>query len=350
MESIIVRCNYFESNLGHPVAAVYTCDVQNKLNITSPDTTIYFDNNPHQSGKNNDNVEGFYSSSSFQITQYFPHGLNKVFKNLKIIDINNGRIKEIHQSDLRPFKKLEVLDLDSNDIQVIETGLFDFNPNLVIIWLSSKILHIDAGVFTNLKKLAYLYLGNNLCINRDATASTSAVQTLSQEAYAKCQDSIFSDLNQKLKNLEMESKPLNFDSAINYNQNLTKLETVIKNSKFSYLSSFKRRIECLKKSRIHNYMYKIKSSNGGMDTFKEKIKVAISKSSSNNDSDPQSTIDDLKNQLTTPQTVTFSNSNEKIEYSDNTLKAFLDEIKRKSEPTTTMATTFSGFFLRVPSF
>jgi len=344
LESVNVQCSYTQGTIHHQNSHYY-CTAENTLNIISTETGIDSASGSHQSEKNNDDVEGFVSQSSSQNTQYFPRNLEKVFKNLKVIDINSGRIKEIHQLDLKPFPKLEVIDLYDNDIQIIEAGTFDFNPNLKDVWLTSKILHIDPKVFDHLSKVTYLYLQGNPCIKKDATGSASAVQTLAQEAYSKCKDSIFSSLSLKLNNLESESKTLTFESFKNFKQNLTNLETEVKISKFSYLSSIKRRIEDLKKSKIPEYIHELKALNGKMDTFEEKLKTSItglSTNISNYASNSQNNMNELKNsydQLKNSQNETFSYLNNKIESLENTIKALLDVIKEKSKSTTSPAET-----------
>ncbi|XP_070505656.1 uncharacterized protein [Chironomus tepperi] len=157
-----------------------------------------------------------------------------------MIDLNYGRIRELHQIDLKVFPKLVALDLYENDIQVIEAGTFDFNPNLKIIWLTSKILHIESGVFANLNVLIYLYLPSNPCIDKSARNSLEEVNNLALQAYAMCFNSEYSTLNQKLIEIEMEPKTC--ENLQSLRERLERLEIDIQNSNFSYLSSFKRRI------------------------------------------------------------------------------------------------------------
>lgn len=188
----------------------------------------------------NDNVLGIYDQNGGKNIKFFPRGLDKIFKNLILIDLNNGRIKEIHQIDLKVFPKLEALDLFENDIQVIEAGTFDSNPNLKVVWLTNKILHVESNVFSNLKVLIYLYLPSNPCINKSARNSLIEVNNLAQEAYAMCLNSEYSNLNQKLIAIETEIKTC--ENVKLLRERLESLEIEILNSNFSYLSSFKRRI------------------------------------------------------------------------------------------------------------
>lgn len=168
---------------------IYCCHIKSDPNIDSLETSkINSSSGMHYPGKSNFNVNGI---DSYQKTiQYFPNGLEKVFENLKLISIWHGRIKEIHQSDLRPFPKLVYLSLHQNNIEVINDGLFDFNPNLEVITLSNnRISHIDQFVFDNLVKLAYLGFDANPCINMEARASQAMVRDVIRIAKTKCTDS-----------------------------------------------------------------------------------------------------------------------------------------------------------------
>jgi len=73
-------------------------------------------------------VLGFIAK--YQTIQFFPKGLDKYFKNIKLIIIKSCQLKEIHQSDLKVFGDLVAFGLYDNEIEVIEAGLFDFNLNL----------------------------------------------------------------------------------------------------------------------------------------------------------------------------------------------------------------------------
>jgi Leucine-rich repeat (LRR) protein len=133
-----------------------------------------------------------------------------------MIDVNYGPLKEIHQSDLKPFPKLKCLELFHNEIETLEEGLFDFNTELEMIWLSSnKIFHIDPEIFNHLiGKLRYLSLDANECISDFATNDTKKVAEIVENISKKCVnskiygDKIFTKIEEKIENLEIEQENL----------------------------------------------------------------------------------------------------------------------------------------------
>jgi Leucine-rich repeat (LRR) protein len=140
----------------------------------------------HWGGKCNDDVLGIDGKD--KIIQYFPKGLNLIFRNLKAIDIENGRIKELNQNDLMPYTNLEYLDLGNNDIEVLMDGVFDYNPKLKVISLSrNKLYKIGTNVFTGLYNLDYLVLEGNRCIDENAKFDFNGVQNIIKNAKLSCQ-------------------------------------------------------------------------------------------------------------------------------------------------------------------
>jgi len=228
-QSVSFQCIYYNADWG-TLGKIYFCNVQNTLNITSLDAA-QVDNitGTHLSGYNNDNVEAI-SITQGQIN-YFPRGLNKIFKNLKGISIVSTGFKEIHQSDLKDFPKLMNLYLYSRNIEILEENLFEFNPNLELVHLNTnKITHIDPKVFDKLTKLKYLYLQLNTCINMSAINSPTDLQSIIKTAQANCTNLDYSNLEQKVKYLEFESKNLN---SADLNAKIKNLENEIKSSRFA---------------------------------------------------------------------------------------------------------------------
>lgn len=182
-----IICKYSSDSNWWVVEGFYYCSVQNNLEIESPENaTITSIVGDHENSFTLDNVQGFECEN--KKTFYFPKNLEKFFKDLIMIDINYGPLKEIHQSDLKPFKKLKCLELFHNEIEVLENGLFDFNPELEMIWLSSnKIFHVDPEIFDKLiGKLSYFSLDTNECISEHAINDTKLVEEILKNVTKLC--------------------------------------------------------------------------------------------------------------------------------------------------------------------
>ena len=145
---------------------------------------------------------------------------------------------------MKPFPKLIYLSLHQNNIEIIEDGLFDFNPNLEVITLSNnRISHIDQFVFDNLVKLAYLGFDANPCINMEARASQAMVRDIVKITKSKCINSNISrsrqDTNAIGRSRNLEFTELDNDSSEDHekmsqmililNEKVAKLEEKLKN-------------------------------------------------------------------------------------------------------------------------
>jgi len=227
-QSVSFEC-YYTGGIWSTLESPYCCYVQNSLDITSFDAAqVDSISGTHQAGFNDDNVNAFRIHDIGQL-HYFPRGLNKFFKNLKGIAINYSGLKEIHQCDLKDFPKMELLYLFGNNLEILEENLFEFNPNLEIISLRyNKISHIDPNVFNKLTKLHSLNFESNKCVTSSAT-NPSEVKTIIRIANYRCTNSDYSNLEQKVKILEIESKNTNSE---NLKEKVEKLENEIKNSEF----------------------------------------------------------------------------------------------------------------------
>jgi len=187
-------------------------------------------------------------------TRYFPRGLDGLFKNLKVIEISNGQLKEIHQTDLKPFINLEVLYFQSNDIEILENGLFDYNKNLTyILFNKNKLVHIDGSVFEKLHHLTDLYLYGNECINDFTVNNSTVLQKITKTIKSQCQNEDFINLNKNLSVLESTNENLKVEDFPEFYANITDLE----DSRFSQYSTIKKRIKALKDRNISSLWNKI---------------------------------------------------------------------------------------------
>lgn len=167
VNSVDIHCQFIYDDY-YSLSSQYTCIAQNSLIITNKKTRIEGINGNHKYSETNDEVKGL--SIQQKIIKYMPLNLAEYFMNVIAIRIKESKLKEIHQSDLKPFTLLQYLNLDSNNIEILEDGLFEFNPLLEVIWLEkNKIRSVGETTFSNLNKLNDLDLNKNICISRRTT-------------------------------------------------------------------------------------------------------------------------------------------------------------------------------------
>lgn len=140
----------------------YSCLIKS-LEISSKfDRTIDKVTGNHQNRKNNTDVKFFESRG--KILNYLPKNLDKFFKNIEAMYIWSSNLKEITNSDLKPFLNLKFLYLWDNDIQILKSDLFKNNPKIKLLYLSkNKIKKVEKGIFDNLLQLEELDFENNDC-------------------------------------------------------------------------------------------------------------------------------------------------------------------------------------------
>jgi Leucine-rich repeat (LRR) protein len=182
-ESIELDCSYFND-----IDFVYGCKVQNSVLITSKtNRDVSGIGDTFEIGKSDKDVKYF---EAIGITvNFFPRGITKFFKNIDNVWVNSAELKEISKDDLKQFgEKLKVLNLFSNEIEVIEGDLFEFSPNLESINFSyNKIFHIDSGAFDGLKYLEDFHLGGNRCTSAVDTSNSHYSEAI-REAEKSCKN------------------------------------------------------------------------------------------------------------------------------------------------------------------
>lgn len=143
------ECKYEDYNF-RVVGNIYYCWVQNNLGIFTPESAVIdSETGAHLSSRRNSDIKGFWSDKGG--INYFPRGLEKFYPKINYIAVKNGPLKEIHQDDLRNYPSLKVLDLWKNEIEVLEDGLFAYNPDLVYLsFHTNKVCFIAPNIFNHL--------------------------------------------------------------------------------------------------------------------------------------------------------------------------------------------------------
>ncbi|CAG9810774.1 unnamed protein product [Chironomus riparius] len=213
--AIVIDCA-FNSKTGYAIIGqVYQCEVQNNLSLLSRDVLVIESaTGTHASLKTNDDV------ISLQIfdkgVQFVPRGLDKVFKNLRSIYIHLSKIQEVRQADLKSLPNLIYFQIRDSELRFIEDGIFDFNPNLEVVWLiNNKIFHFDTNVFKNLNKISWLGLTSNVCMNTMVQGNVVEAKALIDSVKVKCFDSEFYEFKENLKKLEIEEENLKLENLKN---------------------------------------------------------------------------------------------------------------------------------------
>jgi hypothetical protein len=316
--SINIECDYGIFDSSHAYGDKYRCLVKNDIKIILPED-VYIESviGTHNGGKTNDNDIHFHISS--KSVQYFPRGMEKFFKNLKGIVIWHTQLKEIHQEDLKPYRNLNNLYLSGNDIEIIEDGLFDYNPDIeVIIFENTKLFHISPTVFNNLTKLITLFFNGNVCTKLLSIRDRATTSNVISGVKKSCISSEFLNLMKKLENLEEMTKISVLRNSQGFSQNFINFQTEFKDSKFPTFSPLKEKYEkfitTLTKSTYDD------SCDNGVNIVKNlkfKIEQDIEDSQANILSAVDSKIKDLEDRLT-----------RKIEDVDEKLEKVMTNLKK----------------------
>ncbi|KAL7011916.1 hypothetical protein ACKWTF_014511 [Chironomus riparius] len=310
-QSVSFNCQYVTGEWG-TLTNIYYCNAVNALNATSLDEVkVNSISGMHSAGYDSDNVEYLNVYNKGKMS-FFPNGLNKFFKNLKGVCVGKMGLQEIHQSDLKDFPELVDLRLYDNQLEIIEEDLFKFNPKLDSIFLNSnKISQIDPNVFDNLPKLSSLYLDSNACISFNAINSESQVQMIIKKVKLQCTNANNSNLTQKVKNLEIESKTLNS----------TKLNENLQNSKFS--NSFQNNLQDLKATvrtiSTDEHFIDLKTEITTLKKDADFIKNAISES------------DQKLSKLIKDTTTTLKDNDAKNDQNFGAIMKFIEKLDKKME-------------------
>ncbi|KAL7024191.1 hypothetical protein ACKWTF_012939 [Chironomus riparius] len=199
--SVEISCSYSVQNY-YILWKIYSCVIST---VTSSENEFADIVGTHTTGKTHNDVLGLYGTTGN--IEKFPKGLER-FRNLKVVYLYNGQIKELRSDDLQYLPELVELYFDNNKIEVIEDGTFKFNLKLVAIsFKNNRVYHISANVFDHLTSLTYLWLNGNICPNSVARNDRNGVLSLIATAKSSCQSPAFVRLEKKLKSSSKVAVP-----------------------------------------------------------------------------------------------------------------------------------------------
>ncbi|KAL7013757.1 hypothetical protein ACKWTF_015565 [Chironomus riparius] len=308
--SFNIQCNYI-TNDWLAIKEVYECEVKNNLTTTSRELSIVENvSGSHRSGYKDQSVTAFFLKEKG--INYFPTGLQHAFENIKAISIQNDKIKEIRQSDLKFLPKLLVFEIHKNEIEVIEDELFAYNPNLQYVSFSgNKIVHIGLKVFENLQKLTYLRLLNNFCINREAIDDAAETIKIIEDVKSKCYKHDYLIIKSDLQQLENSLVCVNAETSSIFSQQLQNLENKVKNSKISLPSSYKDKLKEISSIKTQNYW-----------NSKQKLED-IEKAVTTSKIEASNLMNNIQNKFTT----SFND----IKQSENSLQSTMNSIRKDQQ-------------------
>lgn len=183
-ESVKIICEFKYKTwpiIGHS----YTCQVL-QLNITQPNQSITKVSGIHQTRLTFNHVRSLDIQG--QTCDFFPHRIKNFFQNLELLHVQNSKLKEITQADLKPLIKLRVLHLGANQLVTLENNLFAFNSELVRIdFKNQKLKLIGYNILEGLHKLAIADFESSGCVNFYAQHGRREVEKLKREIRINCQ-------------------------------------------------------------------------------------------------------------------------------------------------------------------
>lgn len=148
-----------------------------ELNITTDDQIVTSLNGE---SKPNTQVKGLRVDS--QELYFIPKGIEKFLPNLRAIQIEHSKLRELRQSDLKPFPLLEEFKAAENELKVLPDDLFINNPEMEKIDFSlNPLTYVDPNIFS--RKLKYGELNMSGCINSD---HYGGLEQLKEDIRANC--------------------------------------------------------------------------------------------------------------------------------------------------------------------
>ncbi|KAJ6644201.1 Cathepsin L, partial [Pseudolycoriella hygida] len=184
---IVVECEYQISHgwklIDNPDNDPYGCYIKKTLNVntktsvTSATGQHYYDNDE----------SGVHALNIYEGTcEVIPSGLGSVFPNVEFFTIWNAKLKTVTSEDIQQFSKLREIWLYTNELEYLQSNLFEYNPNVEYInFKSNKIKYIGGNFFESLPKLTAASFYDNTCTSSEAN-DAAALEEIKNEIKQKC--------------------------------------------------------------------------------------------------------------------------------------------------------------------
>lgn len=171
------------------LSGIYTAEVV-QADIRKRGTTVRSIRGEHLEGKTSADV----LTLSFVGTRvnYFPAGLERIFRQKNFLLIRKCGLKEIWAEDLKGLDNLVVLMLDHNELTSLPSNLFEDMKNLIAInFYHNKLQYLSPKLISNQHFLKYADFCQNKNINKSFPEDCPSLRALMQEIKASCEAPIF---------------------------------------------------------------------------------------------------------------------------------------------------------------
>lgn len=152
-----IPCEFAEFTFRHG-GKVYGCMVKNQFISENFDVNF---NGQHWFDKSHFDVHDVQFSDC--TVSKVPQGLTRIFPNLKVLCINNSKLKKLSRNDLFEYRNLETFFFEQNDLEFLPGDLFQGFPN--IEWISffgNQLEIIEYNILDGLTKLKFVCFTLNL--------------------------------------------------------------------------------------------------------------------------------------------------------------------------------------------
>lgn len=120
-----------------------------------------------------------------QTVHFIPNGLQHFFVGVKGLRVAHCGLKSMKKSDIEAFKDLKQLHLNDNDLDALDSDLFEVNLELrVVDFANNKLKVIGESLLQPLLHLEIAHFQNNVCV--DTSAWRSNLPELKKEIKEKC--------------------------------------------------------------------------------------------------------------------------------------------------------------------
>ena len=182
VHSVILDCNYQVQTLWM-IQSIYACSA--RVIVVGDLRNVTEVSQNHVVGFSNEDVKGIVIEG--QNLRFEPRNLETFFPNLEAFDIYRSQIQEILKGDIESLRNLRQLNLVGNNIQAINSNLFESNLKMTAISFSTNpIRNVDHKVFDHLEELSTLAFTETSCINLQYWNNRAGVLHLTFQIIVSC--------------------------------------------------------------------------------------------------------------------------------------------------------------------